>query len=71
MVILFFRYVVGLISLTAEQITAADVTGNGTVSTLDASWIARKAVDDTIVFLTEQWDGNKVKDEKAKEVQKL
>jgi len=54
MAILFFRYAVGLISLTAEQITAADVTGNGTVSALDASWIDRKAVDDTIVCLMEQ-----------------
>jgi len=51
---LFFRYAVGLISLTAEQITAVDVTGNGTVSALDASCIDRKAVDDTIMFLMKQ-----------------
>jgi hypothetical protein len=44
---------VGLITLTANQIIAADVSDNGTVSATDAAWIARKAVDPTIVFPVE------------------
>ena len=48
------RYAVGLIALTAEQITKADVTGNTFVSATDASWIARKAVDPTLIFPVEQ-----------------
>lgn len=38
------RYAVGLITLTAEQITKADVTGTSGVTATDAAWIARKAV---------------------------
>ncbi|MFC1631146.1 dockerin type I domain-containing protein, partial [Candidatus Omnitrophota bacterium] len=34
------RYAVGLISLTADQITKADVSGNGSISAADAGWIA-------------------------------
>ena len=47
------QYAVGLISLTADQITKADVTGNGSVSATDASWIARKAVDASVLFPVE------------------
>ncbi|MFC1632359.1 LamG-like jellyroll fold domain-containing protein [Candidatus Omnitrophota bacterium] len=47
------QYAVGLITLTANQITKADVTGNGSVSATDASWIARKAVDASVVFPVE------------------
>ena len=39
---------------TAEQITAAEVAGNGTVSATDASRIAGKAVAPSIVFAVEQ-----------------
>ena len=48
------RYSVGLITLTAQQITKADVTGNSLVSATDAAWIARRAVDPTLVFPVEQ-----------------
>lgn len=43
-----------LISLAPEQIQAADVTGNGTISATDASWIARKAVGLVDKFPVEQ-----------------
>jgi len=46
-------HAVGLITLSAEQIEKADVTGNETVSASDAAWIARRAVDPGIVFPVE------------------
>ena len=48
------QYAVGLISLTAEQITAADVSGNGEVSGYDAALIAQYVVGLIDKFPVEQ-----------------
>jgi hypothetical protein len=48
------QYAVGSISLTASQITAADVSGNGSVSAADSSWISSKAVDSGVTFPVER-----------------
>jgi uncharacterized repeat protein (TIGR02543 family) len=48
------QHVVGLITLSSEQINKADVTGDTTVSAYDASLIAQKAVGLVTLFPVEE-----------------